>query len=122
MEIKSNGKQFLANFNKLDDKLQSAIDISLIRCGQEIQGKAKQSAPYLTGILRKSIRSRKEKNKVAVGVSLSSVKYARIQDLGGRAGRNHSAKIKGNKYLSGSFENIIKTRVKKIFDQELKNI
>lgn len=125
INIKVNANLFKALKQK-PKELDRAVNIALQRSVDYISGQAKRAAPYKTGILRKSIdgRVRKARGKQVgtVGVSLASVPYARIQDIGGLAGRNRSARIKGNKYLTRSFMIATRGKIQKFFKEEILNV
>ena len=129
MRIKLNESANRKLLKALDDKpkeINRAIDIALQRSVDHISGQAKRAAPYKTGTLRKSIAGRLKRagrrRKGIVGVSLASVPYARIQDVGGMAGRNRAARIKGNRYLTKSFLVATRGKIQKFFKQEIQNV
>ena len=76
----------------------------LIRMGYDMASVARSNAPYLTGALANSIRVEEDSGDVAVIAGGKSggkdIRYAAIQEFGGYAGRNHSAKITGKHYMA----------------------
>lgn len=75
----------------------------LFRMGLDIRNRAKFNAPYKTGALSNSIRALPNGDIVEViaGGSFGGkdIRYAAIQEWGGRAGRNHSVYIEGRHYM-----------------------
>lgn len=85
----------------IDDKLYEATFDSLL----DVEAGAKQRAPFRTGNLRRSINHNTERSvQRIVGYVGSNLEYARIQEFGGVAGRNHSVRIQGRHYLGESVE------------------
>ena len=93
----------------------------LVEMGYAVANQARNSAPYKTGALRNSIRvttlGSQDDVDVAAGgtVGGKSVPYARIHELGGYAGRNHSVYIAPKHYLANSLDNILRTDWTKYF-------
>lgn len=85
--------------NSIEHKAQRG----LVRMGYDIANQARRNAPYLTGALANSIRVEENGDFVEVmaGGQMGGKKipYAAIQEFGGYAGRNHSAKIVGKHYM-----------------------
>lgn len=83
----------------------------LIRCGYDIANQARRNAPYLTGALSNSVRV--EENADSVDIIAGGtyggkdIRYAAIQEFGGLAGRNHSAKIAGKHYMERAKDTIL---------------
>ncbi len=104
------------------EKISRAISNTLIDIADEINEKAKNKSPYQTGTLRRGIQtvptySRGQVKKIEVGTS--KIPYARIQDLGGKAGRKKSVKIRGKKYLTGQLDKMKKGRAEEILKKNL---
>lgn len=87
---------------KLEDINRQTMK-GLIRLGFDIANQARRNAPYLTGALSNSIRV--EDNDTEVEVIAGGmyggkdIPYAAIQEFGGYAGRNRSARITGRHYM-----------------------
>lgn len=76
----------------------------LFRMGYDIANQARRNAPYKTGALRNSIRVQENSvntlDVIAGGVyGGKAIRYAAIQEFGGKAGRNHSVTITGKHYM-----------------------
>lgn len=85
--------------NSITEKAQRG----LVRMGFDIANQARRNAPYKTGALSNSIRVEEDGDMVEVIAGgmygAKDIRYAAIQEFGGRAGRNHSAKIEGKHYM-----------------------
>lgn len=113
-------KAMIAKIESSPQAIDKAIQTALFRIGTEVQGEAGTLAPYKTGNLRRSITSKVERKLVRIG---SKLVYSRIQDKGGRAGRNHSVTIKGNRYLSSTYEKYTDGgKAEKIFKEEIDKV
>lgn len=76
----------------------------LFRMGYDIANQARRNAPYKTGALRNSIRVQENSvnslDVIAGGIfGGKAIRYAAIQEFGGKAGRNHSVTIQGKHYM-----------------------
>lgn len=75
----------------------------LLRMGYDIANQARRNAPYLTGALSNSIRVEENAGEVEViaggKAGGKDIRYAAIQEFGGRAGRKGSVKITGKHYM-----------------------
>lgn len=75
----------------------------LVLMGYDMASIARSNAPYLTGALSNSIRVEEDAGDVFViaggKMGGKDIRYAAIQEFGGYAGRNHSAKITGKHYM-----------------------
>lgn len=76
----------------------------LFRLGFDIGNQARRNAPYKTGALRNSIRIAENTDKtvdVIAGGTFGGkdIRYAAIQEFGGRAGKNHTVNIVGKHYM-----------------------
>lgn len=84
----------------------------------DIQGDAAINAPYQIGILRKGISHDVEtSNDTVIGLVGSNIAYARIQEMGGKAGRNHATFIRPKRYLGRAIDSNkpkIRERLRKI--------
>lgn len=86
----------------------------MFRMGTAVANSARDRAPYKTGALRNSIRvttlGSTDDVYVAAGGSVGgkSVPYARIHELGGYAGRNHSVYIQPKHYLANSLDSVLR--------------
>lgn len=90
------------NNSKIDEIQRKAIQGTL-RLGYDIANQARRNAPYLTGALANSIRVEENAGEVSViaggRMGGADIRYAAIQEFGGYAGRNHSARIEGKHYM-----------------------
>ena len=100
-------------------KFQSAIDMALKRIGDAMEGAAKRIAPYKTGNLRRSITSTQSRKSVTTGTDLI---YAAIQEFGGLAGKNKSAKIPAHPYLRPALAEQKAGKAIDIITEEIKRI
>lgn len=76
----------------------------LFRMGYDIANQARRNAPYKTGALRNSIRVQEnDANSLDIiaggDVGAKAIRYAAIQEFGGKAGRNRSVTIVGKHYM-----------------------
>lgn len=75
----------------------------LVRMGYDMASMARSNAPYKTGALSNSIRVEEDAGQVLViaggKYGGADIRYAAIQEFGGMAGRNHSARITGKHYM-----------------------
>lgn len=75
----------------------------MLRMGYDMANMARGNAPYQTGALSNSIRVEEDAGDVLVIAGGKSgakdIRYAAIQEFGGRAGGNHSARIQGKHYM-----------------------
>lgn len=82
-----------------------------------IQTRAVMLAPRLTGDLRQDGRIRDNSDgSTSVIFGSKNVPYARIQELGGKTGRNYAATITGKHYLQKAGDSMAKENVKKYVD------
>lgn len=106
--VKIIGKeQLIANLKKISDDIRGEAALKAVNAGGiQIENKAKINAPVLTGALRNSANTTaKNIDRGAVAeIGFRGLAYARIQEFGGYAGRNHSAHIKGKHYLGRAIE------------------
>lgn len=83
----------------------------LLRMGYDIANQARRNAPYLTGALSNSIRVEENASEVEViaggKMGGKDIRYAAIQEFGGRAGRNGSVKITGKHYMERAKDTIM---------------
>lgn len=111
-------QKFLKKFDNITKNTDDAIDKAIQRAGRDLKSNAQRKAPFKRSHLRRSITARHRFLQSVVG---SNLVYARIQDLGGMAGRGLKSKIKGNKYLTKAFK-AIEDKLEKYFRQELKKL
>lgn len=92
--------------------VEAAFNRGMVRMGYSVANRARALAPYKSGALRNSIRVTEEGSDVYVAAGGNfggkTIAYARIQELGGYAGRNHSVYIKPREYLRGGFESVLR--------------
>ena len=101
-------EQLKANLKRIDANLRGQVALQAVNAGaMMIQNKARINAPVLTSALRNSAStiSKLTGHGAEAEIGFRGLAYARIQEYGGRAGRNHSVYIKGKHYL----ENAIKS-------------
>lgn len=83
----------------------------LIRMGYDIANQARRNAPYQTGALSNSIRVEENAGSVEViaggKAGSKDIRYAAIQEFGGRAGRKGSVRITGKHYMQRAQETIM---------------
>lgn len=94
--------QGLGKFSKTANaQLQVVVTSSVL----DVLTGAVQNAPYQTGTLRRSLTHKVQVSPAeAVGFVGSNLVYSRIQEQGGRAGRNLSVHIRPKRYLQRSIE------------------
>lgn len=85
------------------NSIQNNVLKGLLRMGYDIANLARQNAPYKTGALSNSIRVEEDAGIVTViaggKAGNKEIRYAAIQEFGGRAGKNHSVSITGKHYM-----------------------
>ena len=94
--------KLIANLNKIDADLRGLVGLQAVNAGAiQIENKARMNAPVLTGALRNSVSTiaKQTANGAEAEIGFRGLAYARIQEFGGRAGRNHSVYIEGKHYL-----------------------
>lgn len=92
--------RFFAQYPQL---FESAKKQATGRALDLLQRSSFQKAPYKTGNLRREIKQNYNDKKLVAGTDRSFA-YALIQDLGGKAGRNHSVTIRPKHYF---FQNAV---------------
>lgn len=100
--------ELLRNLNKISSEMRGKVALQAVNAGAlQIENKARMNAPVLTGALRNSASTiaKNTANGAEAEIGFRGLVYARIQEFGGRAGRNHSVYIRGKHYL----ENAIKS-------------
>ena len=99
MSVSVNVKWNYGEINSIEYKTKRG----LVRMGFDIANQARRNAPYLTGALSNSIRVEENGDLIEViaggQYGAKDIRYAAIQEFGGYAGRNHSAKIVGKHYM-----------------------
>ena len=94
--------ELLRNLNKISGDLRGAVALKAVNAGAiQIENKARMNAPVKTGALRNSVSTiaKQTGNGAEAEIGFRGLVYARIQEFGGRAGRNHSVYIEGKHYL-----------------------
>lgn len=100
-------EEMIANLQKIDSGIRSQVALKAVNAGAGmIEDKARQNAPVKTGALRNSAHtiSRIIVNGAEAEIGFRGLAYAKIQEFGGFAGRNHSVKITGKHYLGNAIE------------------
>lgn len=96
-----------AKIKSYDDKAKKG----LIRMGFDIANQARRNAPYLTGALSNSIRVEENADLVEViaggKTGGKDIRYAAIQEFGGKAGRKKSVSIRGKHYMKRAMDSIM---------------
>ena len=98
-------EQLLQNLKRIDSNIRGSVALQAVNAGAiQIENRAKQNAPVLTGALRNSAstKARNTSNGAEAEIGFRGLAYARIQEFGGRAGRHHSVTIKGKHYLENA--------------------
>ena len=100
--------RMIAKLKQIDTDLRGLVALQAVNAGAlQIENRARINAPVLTGALRNSVSTiaKNTANGAEAEIGFRGLAYARIQEFGGRAGRNHSVYIRGKHYL----ENAIKS-------------
>lgn len=89
------------DLDNIGPKLENGVKAGLLLAGQLVAQRAQLIAPIDTGRLKRSLTTGTPfKHEAAWRIDIgSNVVYARIQELGGRAGRNLAALITAQPYL-----------------------
>lgn len=110
--------------------IQRKFQIGLVKMAYAVSNQAKHNAPYKTGALKNSIRvTDKSSATVSQGTSGvnelfvlaggkvggKSIAYARIHELGGYTGRNHSVYIAPKHYLANALNTVAAGGVGRFF-------
>lgn len=111
-------KDLIEKVNNAPRLFSKALNVGLTRIGNKMRNGSGGLAPYKTGNLRRSITVTPRNPVLQVKVG-SNLKYARIQDLGGMAGRNRTAKIKGNRYLTSQYDKMKQGEAVRIIREEI---
>lgn len=94
--------KLIANLNRISAELRGQVAVQAVNAGAiQIENRARMNAPVLTGALRNSVSTiaKQTGNGAEAEIGFRGLVYARIQEFGGRAGRNHSVYINGKHYL-----------------------
>ena len=93
--------KLIQNLNRISAELRGMVALQAVDAGaQQIKSKAVMNAPVKTGNLRNSaIVETSATLTGARAIIKFRREYARIQEFGGHAGRNHSVYINGKHYL-----------------------
>lgn len=89
------------DLDNIGPKLENGVKAGLLLAGQLVAQRAQLIAPIDTGRLKRSLTTGEPfKQGTAWHIDIgSNVVYARIQELGGRAGRNLASLIPAQPYL-----------------------
>lgn len=98
-----------------DSKLAAKMQIGLLEMSTDIHRRSSYLAPVDTSALVNSGRIDKVTGGYAIRYGGKQVPYARIQELGGLAGVNHSVNIKGRHYLERGAESVVRGNIGKYF-------
>lgn len=115
--------QLQAKLKSMPGEIMKAVAMGMARAGLEVQNQAKTKAPYQTGNLRRSLTMDPSivgvRDQVRVG---SNLEYARIQDLGGAAGKKRRGRIKAKRYLIGPFEHVTGSTLSTYIRSEIQRV
>lgn len=92
------------NFNQnAINGITNKMTKALLRMGYDIANQARRNSPYRTGALRNSIRVEENDGVVEViaggKMGGKDIRYAAIQEFGGRTGRNGKSNVAGRHYM-----------------------
>ena len=108
IEIKLDGtEELLNNLSKIDAGIRDSVALKAVTAGGiQIENRARINAPVKTGALRNSAKTiaRNGVDGAEAEIGFRGLAYARIQEFGGMAGRNHSVKINGKHYLQRAID------------------
>lgn len=97
----------IANLNRIDERVRGQAAFDAVEAGAYmIANKAKINAPVDTGALRNSagVNVYLRGHGAEAFIGFRGLAYARIQEFGGLAGRNHTVKIQGKHYLGDAID------------------
>ena len=100
-------EQLIANLKKISNDIRGEAALRAVNAGGiQIENQAKINAPVLTGALRNSASTEAKNipNGAVAEIGFRGLAYAKIQEFGGYAGRNHAAHITGKRYLGKAIE------------------
>lgn len=98
-------EKLIENLSKVNADLRGEVGRKAVHAGAlQIENRARINAPVLTGALRNSAStiSRITGNGAEAEIGFRGLAYAKIQEYGGKAGRNHSVYIVGKHYLENA--------------------
>ena len=99
--------ELLQNLARIDSSIRGTVALRAVNAGAiQIENRAKINAHVLTGALRNSA-STTAKNTAEgaeAEIGFRGLRYARIQEFGGYAGRGHRTKITGKHYLGNAID------------------
>ena len=99
--------RMIAKLKQIDTDLRGLVALQAVNAGAlQIENRARINAPVLTGALRNSVSTiaKNTANGAEAEIGFRGLAYARIQEFGGRAGRNHSVYIQGKHYLERAIQ------------------
>ena len=94
--------KLIQNLNRISAELRGMVAVQAVNAGAiQIENRARMNAPVLTGALRNSVSTiaKQTATGAEAEIGFRGLVYARIQEFGGHAGRNHSVYINGKHYL-----------------------
>lgn len=100
-------EQLIANLRRISENVRSQAALEAVTAGgKQIEDQARINAPVKTGALRNSAStiSQNVQNGAEAVIGFRGLPYARIQEFGGQAGRNHSVTIRGKHYLGRAID------------------
>lgn len=96
-----------AKLKQIDAEMRGLVALQAVTAGAiQIENRARMNAPVLTGALRNSVSTiaKQTSTGAQAEIGFRGLAYARIQEFGGRAGRNHSVYIEGKHYLQNAID------------------
>lgn len=116
-EVQIDFSEVITNLQKIKADIRKDVAVKAVTAGAiQIGNRARQNAPVKTGALRNSagyslttytetrVDTTDKDGRVEAEIGFRGLAYARIQEFGGMAGRNHSVKITGKHYLSRAID------------------
>ena len=107
-EVRVDGvEDLISNLRKINANIRGSVAKQAVAAGATlIEDQARINAPVLTGALRGSASTitRQIDGGAEAEIGFRDIVYARIQEFGGMAGRNHSVRITGKLYLSRAID------------------
>lgn len=103
-----------------DKNIADGIKDGLLEMATDIHRRSTVLVPKDTRALVNSGRILPVRNGYAIQYGSSRVPYARIHELGGLAGRNHSVRIIGKHYLGDAADSVVRGNTAKYFTRNVR--
>ena len=100
-------EELLRTLGRINADIRGEVALKAVHAGGiQIENKARINAPVLTGALRNSVTTiaKQTGSGAEAEIGFRGLVYARIQEFGGRAGRNRMTVIRGKHYLERAIE------------------